>query len=534
MIGFDGAWRTLIDFLGIRVTSKPDDEPLDLAARAESALRYAPVWYAINKIAGHVGYLPLNIHHQVGRNIEKDVSHPAYRLLRWQPNELQTPIQFKRSLTADALLWGNGYAYIHRDAKNVKELVPLYAGAMACGMLNGEKVLLYHLNRNERVSLWKDIEDAPDQVVQFTANEILHIHGLGFNGIVGHSLLKLASQSWSAGENAIRRINSQLQKGYSGGFMLEAPPGTFRKEEDAQQFLEHFRATHGGANQAGKIGMLREGIKANVMSMSNQDAQFVELMRFLRQEEALRFMLESILGDDSSVSYNSLEQKNLAYLQNCLNTWLKVWEEECDTKLLSEAEKLSGYYFKFNDGALLRSDKATTMRTIAMGITSRVLSPNEGREMLDMNPYEGGDTYENPAVSPGRPGIGTRDGEPDTEPQRQPQNLDSAKLVFLERVEHLIGVEANRVIHAASSSRNFLNWMEEWYPKWESKLADAFEKLGADRDIATWHCSESKGLLLMCAENATQDTLEQTVRDCVSNWNARAASIVNEMELSRV
>lgn len=500
-----------------------------MVMRADSALRYAPVWYAVNKIAGHVGYLPLNIHKETGREIQKDTTHPAYRLLRWQPNPLQTPIQFKRSMTADALLWGNGYAYIHREGNVVRELVPMYAGGMACGMVLGEKKFMYHMERDERVSLWQDMEQQPDKVVFLDANQVLHVHGLGFNGLSGYSLLRLAAESWTAGDNAMKRINASLKKGYAGGLMLEAPPGAFRKEAEAQEFLEHFRKNHGGSDNSGKIGMLREGIKGNVLAMNNSDAQFIETLRFLRQEEALRFQLESILGDDSSVSYNSLEQKNLAYLQNCLNTWLKVWEEECDTKLLSESEKLGGYYFKFNDGALLRSDKATTMSTISVGIASRVISPNEGRALLDMNPYAGGDEYTNPAITPGN-GLGERDGEPDTEPQRQPQSSNAAQV----HLEHMISVEGNRATQAAAGSKNFCRWIDAWYPKWESTLADGIEKLGGDRDLATHHCQESKQLLLACADRAQPETLEEIVRECVSTWSARAVSLVNEMELTRV
>jgi hypothetical protein len=206
-----------------------------------------------------------------------------------------------------------------------------------------------------------------------------------------------------------------------------------------------------------------------------------------------------------------------------------VWEEECDTKLLTEREQQSGYYFKFNDGALLRSDKETTMRTINMGIASRVLSPNEGRELVDMNPYEGGDSYENPAITPGN-GTNQRGGEPDTEPARQPAR-NNATLVH---VEHMIGVEAKRAMQAAASSKNFCVWIEEFYGKWATKLADDIERLGGDRELAQRHCQESIAQLLDCADRAKPETLEQVVRDCVNQWPTRAAALANEMELRNV
>ena len=147
--------------------------------------------------------------------------------------------------------------------------------------------------------------------------------------------------------------------------------------------------------------------------MSASDSQWVEQRLFQRQEVTLLFLLEQILGDDSSVSYNSLEQKNLAYLSNCLMRWLVKWEEEANHKLLSNREKARGlHFFRFNVSALLRADSKTQMETITGYIASRVYSPNEGRELLDMLPYDGGDAYENPAISPGEGGA-----DDDTEPE---------------------------------------------------------------------------------------------------------------------
>jgi len=84
--------------------------------------------------------------------------------------------------------------------------------------------------------------------------------------------------------------------------------------------------------------------------------------QFQRQDAALWLGLEQILGDDTSVSYNSLEQKNLAYLMNCLNKWLKRWEEEMEYKLLPRRQfDLESHFIRFNSAALLKSDYKTSV-----------------------------------------------------------------------------------------------------------------------------------------------------------------------------
>jgi HK97 family phage portal protein len=315
--------------------------------------------------------LPCNLHRINGRRNEKVLNHLGYRLLRVRPNQYQTPFIFKRQLQCHALLWGNGRAYVHRNGLQT-ELIPLMPDRTQTMLVEGTKVHFTVVDRDERLPIDIDASQNPHKVVDINDADVIHVPGLGFDGVEGKSLISVAAQSWGLGLGAETQERKKQRKGYSGGLMLEAPAGVFRQEKDAQEFLENFRKDHEGEEKAGRVGMLREGIKANVLAMSNSDAQFIEQRKFQRQDAALWFMLEHILGDDSSVSYSSLEQKNLAYIQNCLSAWLTTWEQELEAKLLTPAETNSGYYFKFNDGALLRGDKAATMTFATAGVTARI------------------------------------------------------------------------------------------------------------------------------------------------------------------
>lgn len=498
---------------------------------ADRALSYAPVWYSVNKIAGHVARLPLNLHRINGKENKKITNHLGYRLLRVRSNSYQTPFVFKRQLMAHALLWGNGRAYIHRDGLD-SELIPLMPDRCETVLVQGEKFHFYKHDRDERLELWSDISRSIERskkegdksgVLALHDSEVVHIPGLGFDGVQGYSLIRLASQSWGIGLGAENQERKKQRKGYSGGLMLEAPAGMLRQQKDAEEFLEFFRKHHDGEDNAGKTGLLRDGVKANVMAMSNQDAQFIEQRKFQRQDAALWFLLESILGDDSSVSYNSLEQKNLAYLQNCLGGWLTVWEEECEAKLLTLSEIERGFYFKFNDGALLRTDKQTTATIVSTLINARVINPNEGREMFDMNPYDGGDEYANPAITPGGTG-GVRD--PKDNPVSAPTKATETMIL------KLINVEIARA-KAGCTSRNFCDWVDRFYSRWEKTLSKAIEGIEGDSTLAKNHCEESKRLLFDCAGSAkTATELVVAVEQCVASWGDRAKSLAYELELA--
>jgi len=352
--------------------------------------------------------------------------------------------------------------------------------------------------------------------------DVFHLMGLSLDGVTGLSVCAYARQSIGIGLGAETVSAKQQKKGYSGGLMLEAPAGSFRNAADAKEFLEAFKREHEGQDKAGAIGLLREGIKANLMQMSNADAQFIEQRRFGIEDVERWFCMPGMLSNERT-SYASLEQTMLAFRASCLAPWATKIEEECDMKLLTPAERLGGYYHKFNDGALLRTEKAATMAFISQGITSRVLSPNEAREMLDLNPYEGGDEYANPAVTPGAAveDEGDDEGEAEEE-QTDPMEMAANRA----RVEHLLGVEAGKVVDAAKQSvrkgKNYMLWLDDFYDtKWPLKLSAWFEEIGVEPRLAIDHCYISKQRVLDCMGDSTNESLVANIEKLTSTWKLR-------------
>ena len=501
-----------------------EDYEQDQWMTANRALSYAPVWNCVSRITGAFSVMPLNIHRELGRNKTVQTRHSSYNLFRWAPNEYQTPAVFKQQVLCHALLWGNARAFIVRDELNNRptELIPLLPDSTTTVLFRGEKWHATIVDENARLRLFRRETVRPEEVIWLSDADVWHIPGLGFDGIEGKSLISLAKQSWGIGLDSEKHIAKQQKKGYAGGLMLEAPTGAFRNEKDAKEFLDAFKKNHEGSENAGTIGMLREGIKANVMAMSNTDAQFIEQRRFQREDAALWFVMQSILGDSSGNSYASLEQKNLAYRMECLAPWSTKIEEECDKKLLTESERQRGFYHKFNDGALLRSEKSQTMACMSQGFTARVLSPNEARSMLDMNPYTGGDKYENPNT------IARGVEEPkESDDDKKDQKSDPAEdAATRSRIAHMIDVECKKVVEsagkAAAKGFNFVSWVDDFYEKnWGPKLESVFSELGLEPERATDWCRISKDRLLSCCDYSTIETLAENVEKCVFSWKIR-------------
>lgn len=492
-----------------------------------SAVQFPAIWYAINRISGHVGQLPMVLQEEDDDEgvVLPAKTKPAYKLMMVRPNSWQTPFIFKQLMQTHVLLWGNAYAYIHRIGNRPAELVPLYPGLTEAKFVGGEKRYLHCSTSSDdpiRRYLPRNRVNA-DGLIDFGDSDILHLPGLGFDGLAGLPIWKIASQSWGISLASDKRIQQGFENGFKSAMLLEAPPGVLKKEEEAREFLDGFNNRHVGADNADRVGLLRHGIKANVVQLSSQEAQMVEHRMHQRQDAALWFLLEQILGDDSSVSYNSLEQKNLAYLSNCLMRWLKLWEEEATVKLLQDREMASGRYaFKFATTDLIRADIQTTMTTLSTGITSRIYSPNEARKKLGLNPYEGGDTYENPAVSPGTPGSEEDPpSEPEDDSEDDMEELDESQAALRSRIAHMIGIEAQRMVQRTNAAKypDFLGAVDGFQTGFAPTLAKAIAESGGDPSLVDGYLEQSKIRMEQAADLCTShDELRHYVEGTVKNW----------------
>jgi HK97 family phage portal protein len=485
----------------------------------QTGLRYAPVWHAVNRICGRVAQLPLVLYERTGERTKARASrHPAYALMKRRPNPLMTAATFKELLQYHAIMWGNGRAAIVRNRRNDPlELVPLLPTTSKTVLVDGEK---WHTTETK-------LESGEVRTYKFRDLDVLHVAGLGYDGLAGYPLWDLAKNSWGLGLAAQRNQARLFRHQSVPGLILQAPAGVFPNDEEAKKFLQAFRNMHEGFDNAGKTALLREGITANKLSMTNDEAQALEQRAFQREEAALWFALENMLGIKDSVSYNSLEQKQLAELVNCLNPWLVKWSEQCEAKLLREREILAdSHFFRWSTGALLRSDTKTTYETLTLGIRGRLITPNEAREVLDLDPIDGGDELQNPAIDVRTPAADSKDTDdsdhktpPESDTKPDPTQARLAGVIGA-RLQELVAVERQRVEAAAGKPDAGVR-LDDFYGRWQDTLAKAVAPMLPDADphlagqIALAWCSQSRALLR-----------EQTD---TSSWPDRAAKLAEAM-----
>lgn len=497
-----------------------------VAVTERSVLGVPAVWYAVNKISNNFSQLPCApMERMEPRGAKPATAHVAYRPSKSRPNKYMNASVFKQKIITDALIWGDGRAAI---VDRGREYLPLNPDRTITMMVEGEKKHVTMPDADERILEFASSQPPEEhrqilfqyflsnskKVIVLDDRQVLHLMGFTLDGVSGVSIVEIAKQTFETSLASRKHVNNQWQKGFTGRIMLEAPVGAFRQEGAAKEFLDEFKKAHSIDGDNEVVGMLRENVTAKVLNMNARDAQWAEQMADSRRDIALLFLLESILGDDQSVSFKSLEEKNLAFLVNCLSNWLKRWEEECDEKLLTEQQKRNNsHFFKFNTGALLRTNIKSTMETLSMGVTARIYSPNDAREKLDENPYEGGDEYLNPAI--------------DTK-ESQGEETTQARAAILSRIRHMIGVEAGRVSEA-TSFRNYVSWLDNFYEKWQGTFSDVVVDCGGDKQIAVDHCRESKEVLLNACGGVKKDALPEAIENIVANWDGRAEAITEQI-----
>lgn len=472
----------------------------------QTILGSAAVWYCINTISGDVGKMPLEPRRVTsdGRGSQPDYTNPGWSLMRDESNSFQTSDVFKEMIQGQALAWGNGRAAIVRDGARPVELLPLLPDRTFTRMFEGVK---YHITTPQiyddpsyPVSVMEQFDNeltVPSGSIVLLDEDVLHVQGFGWNGFEGISVADVARDSLGIELRAQRYTNKGLRKGFAGQILLQDTANVLRDEDEAAKFLKNFRERHDMSKDSEAVGLLRQGMEAQVLNMSNRDAQFLEQRKFNRQDVMLWFGLQHIPGDDTATSYNSLEQKQRAYLASCLDRWLVRWEMQCDAKLRTPAEKASNsVYYKFNRSTWLATDAATTQTVLSGYIASEVISPNEAREIIDMNPREGGDVYANPAINP--------------------TTTDSGANAL---VSHFIGIESERILEAAGAD-NFLDWAEGFYAKWSVTVANALSEHITAEKILEYTVAHKAQVIEAAGRAHSADELRQELWNLTETWKA--------------
>lgn len=348
-----------------------------------NALTLPAVWACVSIISKPMAYMPAHVIRSRNGRTEMAMDHPLWYLLHTEPNPEMTSFTFRQTLQSHTCLWGNGYAEIQRDgAGRTVGLWPLLPDR-TFPERRSDRSIVYRTNVDGR-----PIEMEPD--------DVLHIPGLGFDGLVGYSPIRMAREAVGLGlateEFGARFFGNDAK---SGGFLMH--PG--KLSEKAVANLKDDQDKQGGLSNAHRVKVLEEGLRFIPTTIPPDDSQFLQTRSFQLSEIARMFnvplhMIQSQEG--STVWGTGIEQLQIAFVQFTIAPWVRTWEEEMNRKLFTTREREAGYQVKFNMNALLRGDMAARSAFYASGIQNGYMSRNQVRALEDWNAEPGLDEFLTP------------------------------------------------------------------------------------------------------------------------------------------
>ena len=358
------------------------------AVNERSAMQMTAVYACVRILAEAIAGLPLGVYRYTENGSKEKVpDHPLYALLHDEPNPEMTSFIFRETMMSHLLLWGNAYAQIIRDGRGqVLGLYPLLPSKMDVSRAdNGELVYTYSRGMDEYGSKKRT------EQVELRREDVLHIPGLSFDGLIGYSPIAMANNAICMALATEAYGATFFANGATPGGVLEHP-GVVK---DPAHLRESWHAQFSGKNSH-NVAVLEEGMTFHQMSIPPEEAQFLETRKFQIDEIARIFRVPPhMVGDLEKSSFSNIEQQSLEFVKYTLDPWVIRWEQAMHQALLLPDEK-PALFFKFNVDGLLRGDYQSRMNGYAVGRQNGWLSANDIRELENMNRIsdkEGGDLY---------------------------------------------------------------------------------------------------------------------------------------------
>ena len=408
----------------------------------QTALTCSAVFRGTSLISNALAKTPLVVQSTDGRNHQPDKTHDAYRLLRHEFSPELLAFHAIQSGTAHAILQGGAFFYIVRDRLGRPlELWQLRPDRTTPARENGNLVYA--------TSLGGAMGETGSETRKLPAADVIHVHGLGFDGLTGYSLLTLAADA----------IGSSIAKERFGAkfFRNSATPSVAIKvpKQLSDTAFKHLKDSWNsittGLDNAHKPIILEDNSELTPFSVNAADAQLIEAQKFDLVVLA-NFLSLPVhkLGGDGRTSYNSLEQENQAYLDDALDPWFCAWESELRRRLLTEAEKRNeSHQIKYRRQALVRVDMTRRYAAYRTGLGGQpFLQVSEPRQLEDLPAVDGTEFIPSP-LNMGKLG----DTPPAADPPADPDPAEASRRETMRTIfEQTLGRMARRLATAAAKA----------------------------------------------------------------------------------
>ena len=337
---------------------------------ATTAIQMSTVYACVRVIAETIASLPLHVYQNQGEGSVKAPEHPLYRILHDEPNAEMTSFILREVMLTHLLIYGNAYCQILRNGRgHILGLYPLLPDQMRVDRDDSGKIIYDYTTRESKV-------------VRLRPEDVLHIPGLGFDGVMGYSPIALEKNAIGLGLAAEEHGSKFFSNGARPSGILTHP----NTVKDPKKLRESWNAAYGGSANSGKVAVLEENMSYTPISIPNSEAQFLETRKFQVSEICRIYRVPPhMVGDLEHATFSNIEHQSISFAVHTIRPWVVRIEQAMNRALFAEKEK-SVFYVRFNMDGLMRGAYKERMEGYAIGRQNGWLSMNDIRGLENMNP----------------------------------------------------------------------------------------------------------------------------------------------------
>ncbi|UPQ84764.1 phage portal protein [Pseudomonas knackmussii] len=378
-----------------RLTGFPGVAGVDVNTTTAEGI--SAVYACVAAISETVGSLPLDVYRNTDNGREKAKSHPLYRLLHDAPNNYQTALEFREQMQRHVLLRGNAYAEIVWNPDgSVKALLPMHPDSVT-------------VLRSSLGNLVYDHVDGKGNQRRLLADEVLHLRYHSDDGILGRSPIQVARDTIGLALAERTHGAKMFEQGTKLSGVIETPPGTTK--EQAGQIRESWSAGQAGIANHGKTAVLPQGATFKTVSMTLEDAEWIEARRLSIVETARLFRVPPVMiGDMEASNYSNVVELAKFFVTNTLRRHLVMWEQAINRACITNP----AFFVEHNVEGLLRGDSLARANFYQRGIEDGWMLRSEVRRIENLPAIEGIDDAQTENATPA---AGGPNAQPDAADQ---------------------------------------------------------------------------------------------------------------------
>ena len=338
--------------------------------------------------------MPIKYYQRTDKGIIEAEQTDTSKLLTKRPNPFMTPTVFWNTVEINRNHYGNAYVYMRKKFIRKKyggevKILDLWVMQSNCVQIVVDDAGIFA----GKGRLWYVYTDptSGSQYV-FDTSEVMHFKtSFSFDGVTGLPVQQILRDTISGASASQRYMNSLYESGLTAKATLEYTGELNDKAKEA--LVKSFEDFGSGARNTGKIIPVPLGMKLTPLDIKLSDSQFFELKKYTALQIAAAFGVKpNQINDYSKSSYANSELQQLSFYVDTELFVIKQYEEEINYKMLTDEEQDDGFYYKYNEKVLFRTDSKTQMEYLKNGVSGSIMKPNEARRKLDLPDGEGGDT----------------------------------------------------------------------------------------------------------------------------------------------